>query len=109
LCCIFNKGGFLIKADFCKIRFHLNMLCCIIITRISCKVFRTAWHKMYEITWNKRWQSTIVRNKWTNHWWQWLTGDRPDLSSDRAPHRDNTATFRQKISRHTDWLTDRQS
>jgi hypothetical protein len=49
------------------------------------------------------------------HWWQWLTGDRPDLSSERASHRDNTATFRQKtISRHkfqsevdtkTYWLT----
>jgi hypothetical protein len=24
-------------------------------------------------------------------------GDRPDLSSERAPHRDNTANFRQKI------------
>jgi hypothetical protein len=27
----------------------------------------------------------------------WLTGDIPDLSSERAPHRDNTATFRQNI------------
>jgi hypothetical protein len=25
------------------------------------------------------------------------TGDRPDLSSERAPHKDNTANFRQKI------------
>jgi hypothetical protein len=48
-----------------------------------------------------------------------MTGDRPDLSSERVPHRDNTATFRQKIiSGHkfqsgldmkTYWLTDRQS
>jgi hypothetical protein len=26
-----------------------------------------------------------------------MSGDRPDLSSERATHRDNTATFRQKI------------
>jgi hypothetical protein len=26
-----------------------------------------------------------------------MTRDRPDLSSERAPHRDNTATFRQKV------------
>jgi hypothetical protein len=26
-----------------------------------------------------------------------IRGDRLDLSSERAPHRDNTATFRQKI------------
>jgi hypothetical protein len=26
-----------------------------------------------------------------------MTGDRPDLSSERAPHRDNTALFRQNI------------
>jgi hypothetical protein len=45
--------------------------------------------------------------------------DRPDLSSERAPHKDNTATFRQNIiSGHgfqseldttTYWLTDRLS
>jgi hypothetical protein len=28
---------------------------------------------------------------------QILTGDRPNLSSERAPHRDNTANLRQKI------------
>jgi hypothetical protein len=27
--------------------------------------------------------------------WQWVTRYRPDLSSDRAPHRDKTANFRQ--------------
>jgi hypothetical protein len=26
-----------------------------------------------------------------------VTGDRHDLSSERVPHRDNTATFRQNI------------
>jgi hypothetical protein len=53
----------------------------------------------------------------SNGWmWQWLTGDRPDLSSERAHHRDNTATFRQRIisghkfqseldTKTTDWPT----
>jgi hypothetical protein len=57
--------------------------------------------------------------QWTKHCWKWLTEDRRDLSSERAPHRDNTATFRQNItSGHglqseldttTYWLTDRLS
>jgi hypothetical protein len=33
----------------------------------------------------------------------WLTRDRPNLSSDRAPHRNNTATFRQKIISGHKW------
>jgi hypothetical protein len=43
-----------------------------------------------------------------------VTGDRPDLPSYSGPHRDNTATFRQKIisvekfqsefDTNTDWL-----
>jgi hypothetical protein len=28
-------------------------------------------------------------------YYDWLTSDRPDLSSERAPHMDRTATFRQ--------------
>jgi hypothetical protein len=46
----------------------------------------------------------------------WLTRDRPDLSSERAPNKDNPAIFRQNkylvaspkmgsTPRHTDWLT----
>jgi hypothetical protein len=49
--------------------------------------------------------------------WLWLTNDRPDLSSERAPHLDRTVTFNQKnkylvmslrrgsTPRQTDWLT----
>jgi hypothetical protein len=60
---------------------------------------------IYNVNYIKFWQ-------WTKYCWQRLTGDRPDLSSERAPHRDNTANFRQKISGHksqseldtkTDW------
>jgi hypothetical protein len=48
-----------------------------------------------------------------NYCWQWLTRDRLDLSSERAPHRDKTANFKQNIwsqapqlGRHEDVLTD---
>jgi hypothetical protein len=43
--------------------------------------------------------------------WLTVTNDRPDLSSERAPHTDKTATFRKinkypvMTSRQTNWLT----
>jgi hypothetical protein len=30
-----------------------------------------------------------------NYCWQWLTKDRPDLSSEREPNKDKRAKFRQ--------------
>jgi hypothetical protein len=46
--------------------------------------------------------------------WQWPTNDRPDLSSDRAPHMTRTVTFNQNkyrlgLDTKTDRLTDCQS
>jgi hypothetical protein len=47
-----------------------------------------------------------------------LTNDRPDLSSERAPHRDKTVTLKKKksgqksqigLDTKTYWLADRQS
>jgi hypothetical protein len=81
--------------SLCRLR---SSIYCIYIKHVTCTMY-------------------IILNlwQWTKHWWQWLTEDRPDLSSEKAPHGDNTATFRQKklvtssrvnlTPRHTDWLT----
>jgi hypothetical protein len=37
-------------------------------------------------------RKTLTMDKYC---WQWLARDRPDLSSERPPHRDKTANFRQ--------------